>query len=145
MLRSLQNLKMNALCFVLLGNYYITFSNKSSFYAVSPSYLIIQSKYKVKVPVLTLIFKSSLCIVLYLSRYIIHFQHMKFDITCFHCMYVRVCVCGYGCGCGCLLVLYVCICVCVCVYIYNVHYIMCVCVYVCMYRRRMWARISRGR
>ena len=29
---------------------------------------IIQSKYKVKVPVLTLIFKSFVCIVLYLSR-----------------------------------------------------------------------------
>ncbi len=29
-LRSLQNLKMNELCLVLLGNYYNTFSNTSS-------------------------------------------------------------------------------------------------------------------
>ena len=39
MLRSLQNLKMNDLCLVLLGNYYKTFSNKASCYAASPSYL----------------------------------------------------------------------------------------------------------
>ena len=118
MLRSLQNLKMNDLCLVLLGNYYNTFSNKSSFYAASPSYLnsyivfpshqvgslihsshwihfcfpiityiIIlykqkknQSKYKVKVPVLTLIFKSFLCIVLYLSR-------RYFNISSLFCSY----------------------------------------------------------
>jgi len=32
---------MNDLCLVLLGNYYNTFLNKSSFYAASPSYLYI--------------------------------------------------------------------------------------------------------
>ena len=108
---------MNYLCLLLLGNYYNTFSNRSSFYAVSPSYLkqlycipfssirffnsshwihfcspmityiiilykqkIIQSKYKVKVPLLTLIFKSSLYIVLYLSR-------RYFNISSLFCSY----------------------------------------------------------
>ena len=37
MLWSLQKLKMNDLCLVLLENYYNTFLNKSSFYAASPS------------------------------------------------------------------------------------------------------------
>jgi hypothetical protein len=31
--------EMNDICLVLLGNYYNTFSNKSSFYSASPSYL----------------------------------------------------------------------------------------------------------
>jgi hypothetical protein len=37
--RSLRSSKMNDLCLVLLGNYYKTSSNKSSFYPASPSYL----------------------------------------------------------------------------------------------------------
>ena len=36
---SLRSSKMNDLCLVLLGNYYHTFSNKSSFHLASPSYL----------------------------------------------------------------------------------------------------------
>ena len=45
MSRSLQSLKMNDLCLVLLGNYYSTVSNKSSFHSASPSYCLYHTRY----------------------------------------------------------------------------------------------------